>query len=65
MFRELGYGVMMFQSAMAGMLIATALFPVLDGAPVQEAVIGACLGATAWLAYKYTVLTPRKPPHSK
>ena len=65
MFRELGYGVVMFLSAMAGMLICATLFPTLDGAPVQESVIGAILGAASWLAYKYTVLTPRKPPRSK
>lgn len=62
MFRELGYGVLMFLSAMAGIQVATALVPTLDGAPVEAAVNGACLGVAAWLAYKYTVLTPRNPP---
>jgi len=59
-YRELGYGMMLFMSAMAGMLTGIVMFPPLHGAPVIEAVVGAVLGSAAWLSFKYLAITPRK-----
>jgi hypothetical protein len=68
-FRELGYGVMLFMSAMGGMAVAILSIPSrpwwpspthtpqpFSGVPVCEAVTGAIIGAGAWMAYKFAVL---------
>lgn len=63
-YRELAYGVLMFLSAMAGMVIGATFLRSggLNHAPVVEALFGAAGGCVAWLAFRHAVLRPRNPP---
>ncbi len=59
-FRELGYGVMLFASALAGLSVAVLSQRSLDWRWGEDKIfrpaIGAVIGGIAWLIYKYAVL---------
>jgi hypothetical protein len=70
MFREVGYGVMLFLAAAIGALLGPGcIYGPIRGGPaeiqIQEDVIatilGASVGAGLWLTYKYKVLLQGKP----
>lgn len=69
MFREIGYGVMLFLAAAIGALLGPGcVYGVRGGTAesqmredVAATVLGAIAGAGLWLTYKYTVLRQDKP----
>ena len=58
-YRELGYGVMLFMSAMGGMSIAVIISAATGPDAIIPAAFGAVVGAAAWIVYKYQNLTPK------